>query len=162
MAAGNEAYGRQAGAYGIGGSLPLGRTDGVLSRRILAYCVDLVAIFMLTLLFGFLIGVAGIVTFGLSWALYAVLVPGTAILYSAATVGGPSQATLGMRMTGVVVRDAETGGPVGPLIAAGHALLFYVAASTFLLLLVDLACGLARADRRLGHDLLAGVVAVRR
>ncbi len=138
------------------------RTHGVLRRRFVAYLVDLTVIFTLTLLFGLLIGVAGVITFGLGWMLYAVLVPGTAILYSAVTVGGSRRSTFGMRIAGLAVHDAETGGPVGLLVAGAHALLFYVAASTFLLLLADVAIGLVRADRRLGHDLLAALVVLRR
>ncbi|MBV9076656.1 MAG: RDD family protein [Methylobacteriaceae bacterium] len=137
-------------------------TDGVIGRRLLAYLVDIVVLFLFTLFLGFLIGLAGFVTFGLSWTLYAVLVPGAALLYAAMTVGGAAQATPGMRMMGVSIHDAATGGPPGPLIAAGHALLFYVAAGTFFLLVLDVAIGLMREDRRLGHDLLAGVVALRR
>ena len=38
---------------------------------------------------------------------------------------------------------------------------FYVAAGTFVLWLLDVACGFARADRRMGHDLLTGFVVVR-
>jgi uncharacterized RDD family membrane protein YckC len=44
--------------------------------------------------------------------------------------------------------------------AAVHALLFYVAVSTFLLWCLDVAFGLMRADRRLGHDLLLGLAVV--
>ena len=137
-------------------------TQGVLSRRFFAYLVDLVVIFALMVLFGFLIGIAGFITFGLGWALYAVLVPGTAILYSAMTLGGSSQGTLGMRMTGLAAVDAATGAAPGFVVAAVHALLFYVGVCTFLLLVLDLVIGLARSDRRLGHDLLAGIVLVRR
>ena len=56
-------------------SLVGSRTHGVLSRRLVAYLVDLVVIGILVVLFGLLIGVAGVVTLGLSWGLYAVLVP---------------------------------------------------------------------------------------
>ena len=45
--------------------------------------------------------------------------------------------------------------------AAVHALLFYVALSTFLLWFVDMLFGLMRSDRRLGHDLLLGLAVVR-
>ena len=138
------------------------RTDGVLTRRVLAYVVDIIVIGLLVVLFGILIGVAGVVTFGLSWALYAVLVPGTAILYSAITVGGNGTGTFGMRLMDLSAVDAATGGPVGFLIAGVHALLFYVGIGTLLLLLLDVVIGFARRDRRLGHDLLAGLIVVRR
>lgn len=141
---------------------PTFRTDGVMSRRVVAYLVDLVVIGLLVVLFGFLIGLSGFLTFGLSWALYAILVPGTAILYSAISVGGPGMGTFGMRAMGLAAVDAETGGPVGILIAGVHALMFYVGIGTFLLLVLDILVGLARSDRRLGHDLLAGLIVTRR
>ncbi|MDB5589982.1 RDD family protein [Enterovirga sp.] len=138
------------------------RTEGVLSRRLLAYLVDLVVIGLLILLFGILIAVAGVVTFGLGWALYVVLVPGAAILYSAITVGGAGTGTFGMRLLGLSAVDSATGRPVGILIAGLHALLFYVGIGTLLLLVLDVVIGLARSDRRLGHDLLSGLIVVRR
>lgn len=135
-------------------------TEGVLGRRWLAYFVDFVILMLLTGLLAVVIGIVGLVTFGLGWSLFALL-PFTGVLYSAVTVGGSAQATPGMRMTGLKVVDAASGGPVGMLTAAVHALLFYVAAGTFVLWVLDLFIGFARADRRLGHDLLVGVMLVR-
>lgn len=140
----------------------MGRTDGVLRRRLLAYLVDLVAISVLIALFGVLVAVAGVLTFGLGWALYVILVPATAILYSALTVGGRRMGTFGMRAFGLAAVDAGTGGPIGYLVAGVHALMFYVGIGTFLLLCLDVFIGLARSDRRLGHDLLAGLIVIRR
>lgn len=137
------------------------KVEGVLGRRAFAYLIDFFVIAMLTVLLAFLISIVGFITFGLGWALFALL-PGTAILYSAVTVGGGAQATIGMRMLGLTAVDAQTGGPVGMLVAALHAVLFYLAASTFLLLCVDLVIGASRDDRRLGHDLLANVLLLRR
>ena len=138
------------------------RTDGVLGRRFFAYLLDLLVVLGLTLVLGFAIVILGFLTLGLAWWLFAILGPGTAILYSALTVGGPSQGTYGMRALGLRVVDAGTGGPVDLLTAAVHALLFYVAAGTFVLLVLDVLVGTVRADRRLGHDLLVGVLLVRR
>lgn len=140
----------------------VGRTDGVLGRRAIAYCIDLVVIGILIVLFGLLIGVAGALTLGLGWALYAILAPGTAILYSALCVGGRGMGTFGMRLSGLAAVDASTGGPTGILVAGVHALLFYVGIGTVLLLALDVVIGMARSDRRLGHDLLAGLVVIRR
>ncbi len=152
----------RSAAYAAHGTAPSFRTDGVLTRRLFAYLLDLVVIAILIALFGVLVGIAGIVTFGLGWALYAVLVPGTAILYSALTVGGSGMGTFGMRMAGLAAVDAQTGGPIGFLLAGVHALMFYVGIGTLLLLVLDVLVGFAREDRRLGHDLLAGIVVVRR
>ncbi|HYF55341.1 MAG TPA: RDD family protein [Salinarimonas sp.] len=137
-------------------------TEGALGRRFVAYALDLMIVFGLTLVVGFAVLVFGLITFGLAWALFAILVPGTAILYSAVTVGGPNQGTVGMRLAGLRVVDATTGRGTDMLSAGVHALLFYVAASTLVLLAVDLLIGFARRDARLGHDVLAGLVAIRR
>ena len=56
--------------------------------------------------------------------------------------------------------DATTGERVGMPTATVHALLFYVAAGTFVLWLLDLFLAFTGSDRRLGHDLLTGVVLV--
>ncbi len=137
-----------------------GRTDGVLGRRFFAYLIDLLIIFAWMALLSIVIGVFGVITLGLGWALYAVLVPGTAILYSAITVGGSRQSTIGMRMMGLRVLRLS-GGRVDWVSAGVHALLFYLAASTFLLWVLDLVIGVARDDRRLGHDLVVGLMVAR-
>ena len=143
-----------------GGWVPAVTTEGVLGRRMFGYLVDLVMIGFLALILALFIGFIGLLTLGLGWSLFAVL-PFTGIIYSAITLGGPHQATIGMRMMGVRAMDAATGGPVDRLTAAVHALLFYVAATTFILWLVDVALGFLRPDRRLGHDLLIGIVLAR-
>jgi uncharacterized RDD family membrane protein YckC len=67
-----------------------------------------------------------------------------------------------MRLMGVRVLDASTGGQVSFVAAAVHALLFYVAVgSAALLWIADVAFGLFRPDRRLARDLLTNVVFVR-
>ena len=139
------------------------RTEGVLGRRFFAYLVDILIVFGLVTLLAVAIFIFGIVTFTLGWALYALLFPPlVAIIYNALTIGGPAQSTVGMRMMGVRVVDAGTGGPVDKVTAAVHALLFYLAAGTFVLLALDVFVGMMRPDRRLGHDLLTGVALVRR
>lgn len=160
----------QRGGFDTPGAAPWGalpgidprETEGVLGRRLGAYLVDLMIIGGLMLLIGFAILILGFITFGVGWWLSAILIPGTVILYSAVTLGGPAQATLGMRMANLRAVDAATGGPVGMLTAAIHALLFYVSAGTFVLLAFDVLVGLLRPDRRMGRDLLVGLVVIRR
>lgn len=136
-------------------------TEGVLGLRFFAYLIDILIVFGLMAVLGLVIGVLGVVTLGLAWSLYLVLVPGTAILYSAATVGGRAQATVGMRMLGLRVVNASSGTRVDWVTAAIHAFLFYIAASTFLLWIVDIVIGVGRADKRMGHDLVVGLAVVR-
>lgn len=131
-----------------------------LGGRTLAYLLDIVFILAFSALLWVAIALVGLVTFGLGWTLFAVL-PASGVIYSAITVGGSGQATLGQRMLGLRVVAPESGARVDLVTAAVHALLFYVAVSTFLLWFVDLAFGLVRGDRRLGHDVLLGLAVVR-
>lgn len=142
------------------GGVPVPYVRASLGGRTVAYLLDLAFIFVFTGLLATVIALLGVVTFGLAWALFPLLgISG--ILYSAVTVGGARQSTLGMRMLGLRVVAPESGRPVDMLTAAVHALLFYVAISTFLLWCLDIVFGLARPDRRLGHDLLLGLAVVR-
>jgi uncharacterized RDD family membrane protein YckC len=135
-------------------------TRGVISRRFWAYLVDLIVIMIWSGIVSIGIFMLGLLTFGLGWALFA-LVPLTAIIYNAVTIGGSSQATVGMRFAGLRVVDANNGGRPTGLAAAVHALLFYVAVSTFLLWACDILLGMFRDDSRFGHDLLTGFLVMR-
>ncbi|MGY2052498.1 RDD family protein [Methylobacterium sp. JK268] len=142
------------------GSAPVPVVYASLTRRFLAYLLDIAFIFGFTCLLWLAIAFLGVITFGLGWTLFAIL-PASGILYSAITLGGPAQSTYGMRMLGLRAVQAETGGPVDWITAGVHALLFYVAVSTFLLWVLDVGIGLLRADRRTGHDLIVGLAVVR-
>lgn len=141
------------------GGLPIPYVRASLGARTVAYLLDILFILGFTTLLTLAITVIGIVTFGLGWTLFAVL-PASGIIYSAITVGGRRQSTIGQRLMGLRVVAPESGAPVDIVSAAVHALLFYVAVSTFLLWCVDVAFGLVRSDRRLGHDLLLGLAVV--
>ncbi len=142
------------------GSRPVQDVSLVLGSRIFAWIGDIVVLFILGSLIWFALFLLGIVTFGATWLLIPIATVATALGYAAITIGGPRQATLGMRMAGLRVETANGGRPDG-LAAAVHALLFYVAAGTVGLWLLDILCGIVRSDRRLGHDLLTGLVVVR-
>ena len=142
------------------GALPVPYVRASLGGRFVAYLLDIAFIFMFTALLATLIAVIGVLTFGFGWTLFAIL-PASGIIYSALTVGGAKQSTWGMRMMGLRVVAPESGAPVDILTAAVHALLFYVAISTFLLWCLDILFGFVRPDRRLGHDVLLGLAVVR-
>ena len=133
---------------------------GVLAGRIGAFLVDFVVIGFLVLVFSAVVMVLGVFTFGLAWLLMPALVPLVALVYNGITVSGPRRGTWGMRTFGIEMRMAESGGPVPFVVAAVHAIFFYVSV-TFLTPIV-LLFGLFRADRRLLHDLFAGTIALRR
>jgi uncharacterized RDD family membrane protein YckC len=136
-------------------------TEGTLGRRFFAYLIDFVVIALLMGLLYFVVAILGVVTLGLGWLLFG-LIPFTAIVYNAVTISGSSQGTVGMRVAGVRVLDATTGGRVSFIAAAVHAFLFYVAlGAAALLWIADVLFGFVREDRRLGRDLITNVVFVR-
>lgn len=161
MANPQPGYAERYDMPGAFGALPVPCVRASLGGRAIAYLLDLAFIAVFTAILATAIAVLGVVTFGLGWGLFAIL-PASGIIYSAITVGGRGQSTWGMRLLGLRVTAPESGQPVDMLTAAVHALLFYVAISTFLLWCLDILFGLVRPDRRLGHDVLLGLAVVRR
>lgn len=127
----------------------------VFSKRIVAFCIDVVLIALLMIPAAIMVLILGIVTLGLGWLLLFALVPLVALAYVAFSLGGGRSATPGMAITGVEMRT-WSGGKAFPVLAAMHAILFYfsVALLTPLVLLV----GLFTRRKQLLHDLLLGVV----
>jgi uncharacterized RDD family membrane protein YckC len=134
------------------------RTDalaGVRTRRILALGVDLIVVSIIAMALWIVLLV---LTLGLSLVLLPPLYPLVAFFYNGLTVSGYRMATPGMRMMDLEMRMVETGARVPFINAAAHALFFYLswmAPPVFLVSLAD-------AEKRCVHDMLAGVVIVRR
>ncbi|UXN73152.1 RDD family protein [Devosia sp. A8/3-2] len=99
--------------------------DGVLTRRAVAFVIDLTIMGMLMLMFGLIGVVAGFLTFGLAWLALVFLVPATVLFYYGVTLGSPSRATLGMRMMDLVLTPTR-GQPLDGWMAIIHAGLFWV------------------------------------
>ncbi|MER8433240.1 RDD family protein [Mesorhizobium caraganae] len=132
--------------------------DGVRTRRILAFIIDYCIVALLTLPFAILVAVLGLLTFGLGWALYSILVPAVAILYIWNTLGGRNQATSGMRMMGIRL-DRLDGSRIDGLTAVVHSVQFW--ASTVILTPLVLLVTLFSDRKRTLHDLLLGTVVSR-
>lgn len=132
--------------------------DGVRTRRVFAFLLDYLIVGLLSIPFAILIALLGLLTFGLGWALFGILVPAVALIYVWSTLGSRNQATVGMRMMGIRL-DRLDGRPVDGLLAVVHSVLFWAGnvVLTPLILLVSLF-----ADRkRTLHDLLLGTVVTR-
>jgi len=132
--------------------------DGVRSRRIFAFLIDYLIVGLLLIPFAILVAILGLLTFGLAWSLFAVLGPAVALIYVWNTLGGPSQATVGMRAMGVRL-DRLDGRPVDGMLAVVHTVLFW-AGNVVLTPLVMLVSLFADRKRTL-HDLLLGTVVTR-
>ncbi|MBA3449487.1 MAG: RDD family protein [Pseudaminobacter sp.] len=132
--------------------------DGVRTRRVLAFLIDYLIVFLLLIPVAIVVFLFGIVTLGLGWALFAILGPAVALIYIWNTLGGRNQATVGMRMMGIRL-DRLDGKPVDGMLAVVHSVLFWAgnAVLTPLILLATLF-----TDRkRTVHDLLLGTVVTR-
>jgi len=127
--------------------------DGVLWRRIAAFIIDYIVIGLLVFAAAILVFLFGVLTLGLGWMLYAILVPAVAILYVWTTLGGPKQATLGMRAMDIRLERLD-GRPIDGLTAVVHTVLFW-AFNAALTPLILLATWFLDYKRTL-HDLLLG------
>jgi uncharacterized RDD family membrane protein YckC len=128
---------------------------GVRRRRIIAVCIDFV---LVSLLVAALWIVSVVLTLGLALFFLPPLFPIVAFFYNGLTVSGPNMATLGMRTLDLEMRMDETGARAPFINAAVQAVLFYVSwcfPPIFLVSLVD-------SEKRCLHDIIAGVVIVRR
>jgi uncharacterized RDD family membrane protein YckC len=133
---------------------------GVLTRRVFAFLIDLVVLSIPVILGYLFIGVFGLITLGLGWALFWLAWPATivwVIVYYGATLGGPHSATLGMRVMDLELRTWY-GAPGYFVLGAMHAVLFWISVSmlTPLVLLI----GLFNSRRRLLHDIILGTVVI--
>ena len=134
--------------------------DGVLSRRIVAFLIDVVILTVPVVFAAIFIFMFGLVTLGLGWALFWLLSPATviwALVYYGSTLGSPASATIGMRVMDLEMRTWY-GAPCYFVLGAVHAVIFWVTVSvlTPLVLLV----GFFNDRQRLLHDILVGTVVI--
>jgi uncharacterized RDD family membrane protein YckC len=128
--------------------------DGVLGKRFMAFLIDAVIVSLLWIVAGIAVLVLGVLTLGLAWLLFAIVGLG----YNAVTIGGANSATIGQHLMGLEVR-MWFGGKVTPIVAAFHALLFWLSLTIFFPILL---WPLFDSRKRCLHDILAGVVVVNR
>ncbi len=134
------------------------RYDGVRTRRIFAFLIDVAVIVFLMVAAYAVIAVVGLFTFGLLWLLFPAVWPVVAILYSVLTLGGSYSATPGMRFTGIEMRTLA-GARLDYGLALLQTLLFWL--SVTILTPLVLLVALFTERKQLLHDLIIGTVAVR-
>ena len=132
--------------------------EGVLTRRMMAFVIDYLLVGLMMIPFAILVFVFGIVTLGLGWALFSVLFPAVALTYVWNTMGGPNQATVGMRMMDIRLERLD-GQQIDGLLAIVHTVLFW--AGNVLLTPLILLATLFLERKRTVHDLLLGTVVTR-
>jgi uncharacterized RDD family membrane protein YckC len=132
----------------------------VLTRRVIAFIIDLIVLSVPVALAFVFIAVFGLITLGLGWVLFWLVWPATviwALVYYGTTLGGEHSATIGMRVMDLELRTWY-GAPGYFVLGAAHALLFWTSIS-FLSPLI-LLIGLFNARRRLAHDIVLGTVVI--
>jgi uncharacterized RDD family membrane protein YckC len=134
--------------------------EGVLARRVVAFCIDVAVIAIPALFVALFILVFGIFTLGLGWLFFFLYWPGVviwALVYYAVGFGSPASATIGMRVMDLEMRTWY-GAPAYALLGAVHAVVFWITCSALTPLILLIAFFNAR--RRLLHDMLVGTIVI--
>jgi uncharacterized RDD family membrane protein YckC len=134
--------------------LPASALDGVRRRRIAALGLDLILVGFLSVGIWLLLG---LLSLGLLWFILPPLFPIVAFFYNGLTISGWRLATPGMKAMDLEMRQVS-GERVPFLNAAVHAVLFYLCLGFPILFLFSLLA----SDKRCLHDVLAGVIVLRR
>lgn len=127
---------------------------GVRTHRLLAYCIDFLVICILSWIVGLFMVLTAFATNGNSFA-FVPLLPLIGVFYSGLTVSSSWMGTLGMIATRLKATDLN-GNRLDFIVAAGHALLFYL--FTPFLVVVSLFS----PEKRTLHDYFTGVIITRR
>jgi uncharacterized RDD family membrane protein YckC len=132
----------------------------VLTRRTIAFMIDLFILAVPVALAVIFIAVFGLVTLGLGWALFWLVSPASivwALIYYGSSLGGPHSATAGMRIMDLEMRTTY-GAPCYFLLGAIHPVLFWISISIFTPFV--LLIGPFNARKRLLHDFALGTVVI--
>jgi uncharacterized RDD family membrane protein YckC len=134
--------------------------EGVLASRVIAFAIDLIVLATPIVIAAIFIFAFGIITFGLGWALFWLLWPATvvwALGYYGVCFGGPSSATVGMRIVDIEMRTWY-GAPAYFVLGAVHAVVYWL--SITMLTPFVLFVGFVNPRSRLLHDILVGTVII--
>jgi uncharacterized RDD family membrane protein YckC len=131
---------------------------GVLSRRCFAWLIDVVLVALLVVVAWWSLLLGGLITFGLGWWFLG-FVPLVPFAYHCLFIASELSATPGQAMFGLMVRRDDDLGPPTLAQAAVSTLVFYLTLATSGLLLL---LALFTRRKRTLHDLLSGLVVVRR
>jgi uncharacterized RDD family membrane protein YckC len=132
--------------------------EGVMTRRCLAWLIDMLLISMILIPVFFVLFLFGLLTLGLGFGAMAVL-PAVPFLYHFLSLLRSSSATPGQVVMGLTVRRDEDLGPPTGLQALIFTVVFYLTMATSGLLLL---VALFTVRHRTLHDLASDLVVVRR
>jgi len=133
---------------------------GVLTRRFIAFLIDLVVLGIPIVLGVIFIALFGLLTLGFGWMLFWLVSPLSviwALLYYGLSLGGPHSATVGMRIMDLQLRTF-TGERGYFLLGAAHAVLYWISVSVLTPFIV--LVGLFNRRKQMLHDLVLGTVII--
>ncbi len=134
--------------------------DGVLTRRFVAFIIDLIIIGLPIAAAALFILVFGFITFGFGWMLFWLLSPASvlwALFYYGTTLGSTASATLGMRAMEIEMRTWY-GAPAYFVLGTVHAIVYWVSVSFLTPFIV--VVGFLNSRKRLLHDMLVGAIII--
>jgi uncharacterized RDD family membrane protein YckC len=131
--------------------------DGLLTRRVFAYFIDLVMLGMLATVIVFVGVIAGFFTFGLGWLLLPMVLPLAILGYYAVTLGSPMRATVGMSMMDIVLTPTRS--PLDGWTILIHPLIFWI---TIWVAWPFILVPLFTQRRQMLHDLVTGTLMLRK
>ena len=133
--------------------------DGLLTRRLFAYMIDLFMLMFITSAMMIAAFVSGTISFGLPIPAVIFAIPASIIGYYAITLGSKRRATIGMGMMDIVLTPVR-GQPLNGRRAFFHPMVFWL--TFWILSPFSVAVALFTPRRQLLHDLIMGVLMVRR
>jgi uncharacterized RDD family membrane protein YckC len=131
----------------------------VTLRRIIAFCIDVGIIAMISIVIHMALIMVTVMTLGLTSPLHLLVAPPViGLAYHILQIGSPVSATIGMRLMGLRAWSTTGGRPTG-LQAIIHGLTYYGS----MIVTGGLIClvALFTPRRQTVHDLLAGIVVLR-
>jgi uncharacterized RDD family membrane protein YckC len=144
-------------SYGMTQTDEYALTEGVLTRRVFAWLMDVLLIALICVALWLALMLFGLLTLGLGLPLLGIL-PFVPFCYHMLFLAGPASATPGQSALGLIVRRNDDLGRPTPVQALVSTLLFYATLATSGLLLL---IALFTVRRRTLHDLISGLVVVR-
>lgn len=133
--------------------------DGVLTRRVMAYLIDVALLIAAVAVVSLASLVLGFFTFGIPWVLLPVLIPLIVLGYYAVTLGSPMRATIGMSMFDLVLTPAR-GRPLDGWAILIHPIVFWI--TVWFAWPISLIVALITPRRQMVQDLVTGTLMLRR
>jgi uncharacterized RDD family membrane protein YckC len=133
--------------------------EGVLTRRVLAFLIDLIVLGAISTAILIVGVIAGFLTLGLGWLALPIVVPLAILGYYVLTLGSPMRATVGMQLMDIVLTPTR-GQPLDGWKILIHPIVFWI--TVWVAWPISLVVALLTPRRETVQDLIAGTLMVRR